>query len=57
MNKQYFTPQEAADILKVERKTIYRWIKEGIIEASQSTRKGAIRIHLLDLPSYARKNE
>ena len=52
---EYYTVQEAARLLRVKPRTIYRWIEKGIIEAQQSMKKGAIRIHKLDLPAYIRK--
>lgn len=31
--KEMLTPQEAAQLLNVQRSTIYRWIKQGILPA------------------------
>lgn len=32
-NYKYFTPQEVAKTLKVDVRTIYRWIREGKLNA------------------------
>ncbi len=37
------TPEEAARLLKVSRWTIYRWIKEGRLQATKIS-KGSLRI-------------
>lgn len=31
--EQYFTPQEISGFLKVDKRTIYRWIREGNLQA------------------------
>ncbi|TYO97034.1 helix-turn-helix domain-containing protein [Desulfallas thermosapovorans] len=31
--EQYYTPQEVADSLKINLRTIYRWIREGKLNA------------------------
>ena len=55
MTKEYYTVKEAAELLEVSEGTIRRWIKEEIIPATQKMRKGAIRIHKLDIPTYKRE--
>jgi len=55
-DKEYYTVKEVADILNTDAKTIYRYIKNGTMVATQRIKKGAIRIHYLDIPSYTRTN-
>lgn len=31
--EKLYTPQEIADLLKVDLRTVYRWIREGKLEA------------------------
>jgi excisionase family DNA binding protein len=35
MNMEYYTPQEVADKLKVDIRTVYRWIREGRLKAAK----------------------
>jgi len=43
MGKELLRPDEAASILNVSRWTIYRWVKEGRLEATKIGR-GSLRI-------------
>ncbi len=52
---KYYTPQEAAEILKVHEKTIYKWIKEGKIRAI--TIGGVYRIPEEGMPRLERLPE
>lgn len=40
----YYTPQEAADILKVSYRTITGWVKEGKLRASMIGSSKVMRI-------------
>lgn len=31
MEKEWYTPQEVADMYNVKRLTVYRWIKKGLL--------------------------
>jgi len=53
--KEYYTVKETAKLLNVKPNTIYRWIKEGRLEATQKVFKGAIRIHYLEIPTNTRE--
>jgi excisionase family DNA binding protein len=35
MDGKYLTPKDAADILKVNRRTIYSWLKSGKLSGSR----------------------
>ena len=52
-DETYLTPQEAADLLKVDRNTIYRWIKNETLEAIKVG--SVVRIKYSSIPTYARK--
>ena len=39
MIKQLYTPQEAAELLHVSRRTVYSYIKDGKLEASKLNAK------------------
>ena len=43
MGKNLLRPNEAANLLSVTRWTIYRWVKEGKLEATKISR-GSLRI-------------
>lgn len=38
--RMIYTPKEVADILRVSRYTVYKWIKEGKVPAFKLSRKG-----------------
>jgi len=56
-DKEYYTVKEVADILNVKPNTVYRWIYNGTMEITQRGKKGAIRVHYLDIPSYTRNQK
>ncbi|NLG84189.1 MAG: helix-turn-helix domain-containing protein [Firmicutes bacterium] len=33
--EQYYTPEEVANLLKINRETLYRWVREGRIKAKK----------------------
>ena len=35
MGVQYLTPKEAAHQMKVDRKTVYNWIKSGVLKGER----------------------
>ena len=43
--QELIRPQEAARLLKVSKWTIYRWIKEGRLQATKIS-KGSLRIFI-----------
>ena len=51
---RFYTPTEAAKILKVHKRTILRWIKNGTMDAAKFS-DGTIRIPAEEIPTYARK--
>ena len=46
-DNELFTPREAADFLKVNVRTIYRWVKNGTIASTKIA--GTLRIRKADL--------
>ena len=40
--KEYYTAQEAAEILKVTRRTVYRWIKEEKLKCNKTATGGLL---------------
>jgi len=54
-DKEYFTVKEVAKILDVKEQTVYRWVYKGLIEVTQKVKKGAIRIHKLEIPAFRRQ--
>ena len=54
-DKEYYTVKEVADLLGVKKMTVYRWIREGVMDVTQKVRKGAIRIHRLEIATYKRE--
>jgi len=55
--KQYVTPSEYAKIVGRDRRTVYKWIREGIIEKHQLRSKHRIYIHKSDIPAFLRKED
>ena len=45
---QMVSPQEAADLLAVDRETIFRWVKAGRLRASKLSPR-IVRIRLADV--------
>lgn len=45
---QMLSPQEAADLLRVDRETVLRWIKEGKLFGSKLSSR-IIRVRLADI--------
>lgn len=48
-SEEYFSAKEIADVLEVSRVTIFRWIKEGKIEAEKHGRKYMVNVEALKL--------
>lgn len=55
MNK-FYTVQEVADILKVRRHTVYRWIYAGRLKAHRISR-GVVRIEEQELERFIKRGE
>jgi excisionase family DNA binding protein len=55
---RYLTPQEAADVTRESRKTIYRRIAAGDLAAVRlgDRQRGPLRISLVDLDAYLERN-
>lgn len=53
---ELLTPNEAAQILKVDRLTIYRWIKSGRLEARRLP-DGGLRIEAEELEKLLTKTK
>jgi len=51
---ELFTPMEAAKRMRVDRLTIYRWIKSGCLQASQLP-NGQLRIEAKELDKLLTK--
>jgi excisionase family DNA binding protein len=53
-HQRYLTPQEVADVLRMSRKTIYRWIAAGDLRVVQIGRgpRARLRIDADDLAAY-----
>jgi len=51
----YLTPLEVAEILKVSRITVYRWIKDGKLKAVKPG--GVVRIRKEDLRKFIEGEE
>ena len=47
--KEYYTVDEFAALLGVNRKTVYKWIYDGDLRSVQAKRKGAQRIPASEL--------
>jgi len=52
---KYLTPDEVADRLKVCRRTVYRWIDEGLLHASKLNR--IIRISYDSFLAFSQKKQ
>lgn len=52
-NNELLTPQEAADFLKVNVRTIYRWARNGTIASTRIA--GTLRIRKADLDNLFQK--
>jgi len=51
---EYLTTKEAAELLRVSLRTLYRWIKEGKVQTKRIGQK-----HLIlrtDIPTFLRQN-
>ena len=54
MHETYLTPQEVADLLKVTRRTVYRWIESGELPVIRFG--SAYRITDSDLEAFIRRH-
>jgi excisionase family DNA binding protein len=54
VNETYLTPQEVADLLKVTRRTVYRWIESGELPVIRFG--SAYRITESDLEDFIRRH-
>ena len=58
MKQTYATPEEAAKLCKVTRRTIYKWIDMGILPATKRSPKlgkSPWYILITDIPTFLRK--
>jgi excisionase family DNA binding protein len=52
---QIFTIKEVADLLKVNKRTVYRWIEDGDLPVARLGRK-TYRVFEYDLKKFINKN-
>ena len=43
MEEKYYTPKEIAELLKINYMTVYRWIRDGKLEAYQVQKQYRIK--------------
>ena len=57
INKNY-SVKEVADLLKVDERTVRRWIKNGTLPAEKfpKTEKGRWYVKDIDIPAFLRQN-
>jgi excisionase family DNA binding protein len=53
--KEWLTMDEAVELTGKHYMTIYSWVKKGLIEYEQITKRSPIMINRLSLPAYLRK--
>lgn len=53
--QEWYTVQEAAEFLRVDRTTIYRWAREGELAYHELPRGAGRRFHRNDLESVLRR--
>ncbi len=54
VDEQLYTPQEVADYLKVDVRTVYRWLREGELNALRFRRE--YRISETDLRDFLKRH-
>jgi excisionase family DNA binding protein len=54
VDEQLYTPQEVADYLKVDVRTVYRWLREGDLNALRFRRE--YRISESDLREFIQRH-
>jgi excisionase family DNA binding protein len=54
VDEQLYTPQEVADYLKVDVRTVYRWLREGELDALRFRRE--YRISETDLRDFLKRH-
>jgi excisionase family DNA binding protein len=54
VDEQLYTPQEVADYLKVDVRTVYRWLREGELNALRFRRE--YRISETDLRGFLERH-
>jgi excisionase family DNA binding protein len=54
VDEQLYTPQEVADYLKVDVRTVYRWLREGELNALRFRRE--YRISETDLRDFLERH-
>ena len=54
VDEQLYTPQEVADYLKVDVRTVYRWLREGELNALRFRRE--YRISETDLRNFLERH-
>ena len=52
---QFYTPQEVADMFKVQNQTVWRWIRNGKLKATQLGDGGSYRISENDLKDFRKQ--
>ncbi len=54
VDEQLYTPQEVADYLKVDVRTVYRWLRDGELNALRFRRE--YRISETDLRDFLKRH-
>ena len=54
LDEQLYTPQEVADYLKVDVRTVYRWLRDGEMNALRFRRE--YRISETDLRTFLKRH-
>ncbi len=54
-DEQYLTVQEVADRYKASVKSVYLWVRKGILPALRITPNAALRFRLSDLEQFERE--
>lgn len=52
---QYYTPKEVSGIFKVQTQSVWRWIRQGKLKATQLGDGGAYRISAEDLEAFKKE--
>ena len=58
LDKEFYSPMEVANILKVHRQTVYQWIQKGYLETWKSPGvRGSLRIASGSLREFLNKGK
>ncbi len=57
MTEQTFTTTEVAKLLGVNRKTVYKWVVSGKMEAYRTSAEGIYRVSAAEVRRHANENK